>query len=303
MNEQAQAEQFTRQVDNFLAANNLIQAPGYANEDWPEIDRSELDVVQALATADFSAESQVRQTLKQKLLNAPIGEKERLMNTPIYQRSFVRLVVAGILIAFMIFALSPLGATMAQNLIETVRSWQLGENTTAVSVEGDFEAIQAEDGSTIIQPAPESPDIVEEAAPRLAGDNGRQVYLDPAISLEAAQERVDFTIRQPTFVPEGYEFHGVVFINADQVSLEYFNEPEMRLFGLLQTAVGSGKDGAQVTFTSDVITQDVLVNGHEALWTSSGDEGLLIWEADGVNYQLVGLGNLELALQIAESVQ
>jgi hypothetical protein len=45
------------------------------------------------------------------------------------------------------------------------------------------------------------------------------------------------------------------------------------------------------------------VNGQEALWTQAGDEGLLVWEAGGVNYQLVGLSDLELALRVAESIR
>ena len=298
MNEEAQAEQFTQAVDNILH-----QAPGLESETGPARYRRELDVVQALAAADFSPESQVRHTLKNKLLNSPTGKKEHIMNTPIYQRSFVRLAAAALIIAFLLLAVSPYGATMAQSLIQIVNSWQVGENTTAVSIEGDFEAVAVEDGSTVIQPAPESSGMLEEDAAISVAEQHRQVTLDPPISLERAQRLVDFTILQPTFVPEGYEFQGVVFMSSRQISLDYFNQPEARLFGLLQTAVGGDNAGVQISFSSEVIVENVTVDGHEALWTSSGDEGLLVWEADGVNYQLVGLGNLELALQIAESIQ
>ena len=298
MSNSARTEQFAQDLENILH-----QAPGMELEERSATYRRELDVVQALAAADFSPESQVRQSLKRKLLNTHTGKKERLMNTPIYQRSFVRLAVAAVIIAFLLLAVSPLGSTLAQSLVQIVKSWQVGENTTAVSVEGDFEAIQAEDGTTIIQPPSESSEIFEEDAAVPEAEHNRQVTLDPTISFERAQGLVNFTLLQPTFIPEGYAFQGVVFISSRQVSLEYFNEPEVRLMGLLQTAVGGDNDDVQVTFSSDVIVENVIVNGHEALWTSSGDEGLLVWEADDVNYQLVGLGNLELALQVAESLQ
>ncbi len=60
---------------------------------------------------------------------------------------------------------------------------------------------------------------------------------------------------------------------------------------------------AQVTFTSDMEVKDVEVDGIKALWAQAGDEGMLIWEANGVSYQLNGVSELELALQIAESIR
>jgi hypothetical protein len=52
-----------------------------------------------------------------------------------------------------------------------------------------------------------------------------------------------------------------------------------------------------------MVVIDTEVTGHKALWTQADDEGLLVWEADGVNYQLVGLSDLEVALRVAESLQ
>jgi hypothetical protein len=73
--------------------------------------------------------------------------------------------------------------------------------------------------------------------------------------------------------------------------------------GLLQTAVGGTNNDVQVTFSGDMVVIDTEVTGHKALWTQADDEGLLVWEADGVNYQLVGLSDLEVALRVAESLQ
>jgi hypothetical protein len=95
----------------------------------------------------------------------------------------------------------------------------------------------------------------------------------------------------------------VVWINEGQASVEYINESEFGFFGLLQTAVGGENGDVQVSFTSDVEVTDVTVNGRDAIWADAGEEGSLIWEAEGVTYQLNGLGDLDLALRIAESVQ
>jgi hypothetical protein len=285
MNEQTQAEQFTHEIDNLLNPKTAANAPGIPTN-------PELDVAQMLAAADFSAESQVRQSLKQKLLNPPNGEKERLMNTPLTQRPYIRLALAGLLIAFFLLAVSPFGATLAQSLVNVVKSWQVGENTTAVSVEGDFEAVKGEDGSTIIQAAPEAPEPIEEIS------EGQE-----PVAFDNAQGNLAFTLRQPTFIPDGFVPQGVVWINEGQASVEYINESEFGFFGLLQTAVGGENGDVQVSFTSDVDVTDVTVNGRDAIWADAGEEGSLIWEAEGVTYQLNGLGDLDLALRIAESVQ
>ena len=299
MNKQRQAEQFTQDIDNILH-----QVPLVESEKWSETYRRDLEIVQALTAADFSADSLVQQTLKQKLRDAHFGQKEHLiMNSQIFSRSFIRLAVAGIVIAFLILAISPLGASLAQSLIQTVRSWQLGENTTAVSVDNNFEAILDENGETVILPASESSPDSEEIAPDQATEQQRHITLDPTLPFDRAQSRLTFTLRQPTFIPEGYEFQGVVVSHSGRASLDYVNMSESRLMGLLQTAVGEGNGQVQVTFSSDIVAVDTAVNGHEALWTQADDEGLLVWEADGVNYQLVGLSDLELARRVAESIR
>lgn len=307
MNEKKEAEQFLQDVDDILRQ----VSPG-ENSQWPEAHHREMQIVQALASADFSADSRVRQTLKQKLRQAPHGQKEFLMNTRLFQRSVGRIAVAAVVVVFLILALSPLGASLAQSLVQIVQDWQVGENTTAVSVDGDFEAVPDEDGEIVILPAPESAPDLEEM-PEIAGEGEdiqeeeiqeeRQITLDPTISFDEAQTEVSFALRQPGFVPEGYEFQGVVLIHPGQVSLDYMNLADVRLMGLLQTAVGGSNGKVQVTFSSDTEVVETTVNGQEALWALDGDEGLLVWEADGINYQLMGLSDLELALQVAESLE
>lgn len=299
MNKQRQAEQFTQEIDNILH-----QVPPLEIKRDLETHRRDLEIVQALIASDFSADSQVQQTLKQKLRSAQFGQKEHLiMNSQIFSRSFGRLAIAGLLIAFLILAISPLGAILAQSLIQTVQRWQLGENTRVVSVDGDFEAIPDENGETVILPALETSPDSEEIPPDQEAEQQRHITLDPTLPFEQAQAEVTFTLRQPTFIPEGYEFQGVVVGHSGQASLDYIHRSENRLMGLLQTAVGGANGQVQLTFSSDMVAIDTVVNGQEALWTQAGDEGLLVWEASGVNYQLVGLSDLELALRVAESIR
>ncbi len=299
MNKQRQAEQFTQEIDNILH-----QVPPLEIKRDLETHRRDLEIVQALIASDFSADSQVQQTLKQKLRSAQFGQKEHLiMNSQIFSRSFGRLAIAGLLIAFLILTISPLGAILAQSLIQTVQRWQLGENTRVVSVDGDFEAIPDENGETVILPALETSPDSEEIPPDQEAEQQRHITLDPTLPFEQAQAEVTFTLRQPTFIPEGYEFQGVVVGHSGQASLDYIHRSENRLMGLLQTAVGGANGQVQLTFSSDMVAIDTVVNGQEALWTQAGDEGLLVWEASGVNYQLVGLSDLELALRVAESIR
>jgi hypothetical protein len=301
MNKQKQAEQFTQDIDSILHQASLT-----TNEQRSETYHQDLEIVQALTTADFSADSQVRQTLKQKLRHAYFGQKEyTIMNSKTFPKSFVRLALVGLAIAFLTLAISPLGAGLTQSLVQIVQSWQLGENTTAVRVDNDFEAVQNENGETVISAGPESVIDSKEIAPEqeTEAEQQRHITLDPTIGLDRAQARVTFTLRQPAFVPEGYEFQGVVSIHSGQASLEYVNWSDNRLMGLLQTAVGGTNNDVQVTFSGDMVVIDTEVTGHKALWTQADDEGLLVWEADGVNYQLVGLSDLEVALRVAESLQ
>lgn len=300
MNNNPEIEQFTQDVERTLHHG----LPG-GSDNWSESRRREMEIVYSLAGADFSSESLVRQTLKRRLLATRFEKNGQLIKSRIPQSMIFRFSIAVLLTILLILASTPLGKTVAQTLIETVQTWRFGEHTTAVNVEGDFEAIPDANGDTIILPAEESPAVQDEIEPEVEVESsqGRYITLDPAVPFERAQGLVTFTLRQPAFTPDGYEFQGVVLSRPGQASLEYFNWSENRLMGLMQTEVGDSEDDVQVTFTSDMLVEDVTMGGVKALWTQDGDEGLLIWEADGVSYQLAGLSDVEFALQVAESIR
>jgi len=289
-------EQFLQDVDNILH-----YAPPAESEQRPETYCREMEIVHALAAADFSAESQVRQTLKRKLLSSK--GKEPFMDPYVSRRTLLRLTLVGVILILILLTTSPLGASLAQTIVNITQTWYMGEGTTAVSVEGDFVAVPDENGETIIQPAPEGEleslpfeELIEEEPPAL-GTN---------LPFERATEMVSFKLLQPTFIPEGYVFQGATVSNAEKAQMDYLKFSDIGLIGLGQTVVGGINGDVQVTFTSDMTPVEVQVNGHDGLWIAAMDGfGMLIWEADGINYQLqlMGVGDLELALRIAESLR
>ena len=291
-------DRFTRAVDTALSRTSPT-----GGAERSENEGGELEIIQALAAADFSPDSRIRHSLKRRLLEPTPTRKAAVNHRSTRAKRLGRPALAAALIALLVLAASPLGATLARSLVQILDNRQVGENTTAVSVEGDFEAVQDEAGNTVILP-PTGLEIPGEvpAETGLETDQTRHLTLDPTIPFDQAQEMVKFNLRMPAFVPEGYRFIGVVVIRTEQVSLEFVNLDTNRLIGLLQTAVGEADGKVQVTYTSDMLVVDTLVDGHAALWTQAGDEGLLLWEANGVNYQLVGVADLETALQIAESL-
>ena len=288
-------EQFLQDVDNILH-----YAPPAESEHWSETYRRDMEIVHALVAADFSAESQVRQTLKRKLLNSK--GKELFMDPFVPRRTLLRLTLAGVILTLILLAASPLGASLAQTIVNITQTWRMGEGTTAVSVEGDFVAVPDENGETVIQPAPEGEleeptleDFIEVEQPAL-GTN---------LPFEQAAELVSFKLLQPTFIPDGYEFQGVTVSNVEKAQMDYLQFSDIGLIGLGQTVVGDINGDVQVAFTSDMVSVEVQVNGQDGLWIAAMDGfGLLMWEADGINYQLqlMGVGDLELALRIAESL-
>jgi len=288
--------QFSQDIDN------IIRHDPAAREAQTETNQRDIHIIHALAAVDFSRESRVRQNLRQKLLTK---EKEPIMNSLAPRKPLLRLTIIGMILALFLFAASPMGVTLAQSIVNIVQTWRLGDGSTAVSVEGDFVAVPDENGDTIIQPAPAG-GLEEPSLEGLA--EGETPALDTNVSYEQAAELVSFKLLQPNsnFIPDGYEFQGVTVSNAESAQMDYIKFEDIGLIGLGQTVVEGINGDIQVTFTSDMTTAEVHVRGQDGLWVSTEDGfGMLIWEANGINYQLqlMGVGSLELALQIAESLE
>jgi len=259
-----------------------------------------MNIEQLLINTDFSGDSQVRKSLKTKLLNESIkGKKVFFMKTNILQQRGTQLTVTLVAIMLIALLVTPQGVSFAQGVVHILQTWVLGDTTTAVRVEGDFIAVPDENGETIIQAAPDEipEEIFEEGEPALAEN----------ISFETAQELVVFQILRPGFIPEGYESQGVNVANTESIQMDYMMLNEVGLIGLTETVSGGINGNAQVSFSSDIEPVEVQVNNTQGLWiANTGDFGLLVWESEGVSYQLQIIGdiaNIETALQIAESLK
>lgn len=135
-------------------------------------------------------------------------------------------------------------------------------------------------------------------------DEGPHISLDPGIPFEAAQDATKFHLLFPSYVPEGFDFHGASLISSQEAALNFLrSEPMPRLAVFVQTVVGATSKFS--IFMASQNSQNVLVNSVDALWTYDpvGNEALLEWTDNGVRYRLVGIIDLEEALKIAESLE
>jgi len=198
---------------------------------------------------------------------------------------------------------------VAQSIVNILRTWTLGNASTAVQVEGDFTVTSNESDEIVIQSATDK--NLDEINPEDFVDES-QSPLEASLSFEDAANIVNFHIVQPAFIPEGYESQGVIVVNEEKIQMDYMKTTEIGLVGLTQTLVDGINGPIQLTFSDDIVPVDVQINGNDGLWitdpnvTDMNAFGILIWDDDGVNYQLQLMGsesNLETALKIAASIQ
>lgn len=158
--------------------------------------------------------------------------------------------------------------------------------------------------NTVTPPIPNSTSTPERSMETKPDDGPKIVLDDPGIPFNQAQSAIDFHLLFPTYFPETFEFLGVSVMNKYEVALNYLQtDPNQRLAVLVQTVVGTNSQFNVVMETQNA--QIVITNGTEAIWIydPNGDEGLLDWTLDDIRYRLVGITDLEEALQIAESLE
>ena len=135
-------------------------------------------------------------------------------------------------------------------------------------------------------------------------DDGPKIILDPGVPFETAQDATDFQLLSPVYFPQRFEFYGVSLLSRQEAAMNYLqSEPAPRLAVLVQTVVGANSEFNIFMDTQNA--QTVMVNGVEAIWIydAVSNEGLLDWTTNGIRYRLVGIIDLEEALQIAESLE
>jgi len=94
-----------------------------------------------------------------------------------------------------------------------------------------------------------------------------------------AQQRVDFPIREPAYLPPGFRLEGVQVPNASSVSLGYRRETEERgieLIYLLQSSL-AGRTDRYAEYPGEI--RGIELQGRRAVWgTNKRRMDVLIWE-------------------------
>lgn len=128
-------------------------------------------------------------------------------------------------------------------------------------------------------------------------------------SLEEAQALVNFHIRVPSILPEGYSLREIKLPPAElpPSAILFYSGPEhdiiivQTLNGLLHGDAPNVAIGIATTFVTDGELESVEFDGHSAVWA---DETILIWESEGISYQVGGLDiDIQQAINIARSLQ
>jgi hypothetical protein len=345
------AEQFARDVDRLLAGQPVA-------ESTDDADRADLALVDLLSRAHFVPDPRFESHLRGNLLRQ-LYEKEAKTVSPIKVfRSLARsALVAGLSAALVLgvaLAVSPDVRAAAQGWL--ARFIEVDSPEELLSVRKERPALPgAETGAgagIVPEPAGEGPTL--QAATSLDGDSDEIMPLGPEansqappvpvpgmqpsrelLSLEEAQANVDFEIRVPAALPEGYSFLGVaprpespgdlpdigIEPPADLPKIE---PPQMAML-LFGNAAGDLLTLAEVRRASPAPVevplpagrgslQEVTVNGQEAQyiegmwtadgWTSSGHHQLHWQDTEGITYDLISrtLG-LEELLPVAESIE
>lgn len=311
MNKQDWADRFSCDVDRLLAEAG--------RSDWeptPTEYRQALDMARTLATADWSAESRVRGTLRRRLLDKiearGVGslQKENSMRT-IFGRQHPVLSLAALgLVALLVIALAWPGALIAaaQGIGNVVQSLMVGQYTSIHQVAPDQSAPADEPPATPVVEQRDDLWIVRTATGNYGGNvlPGHEVAVRSVPTLDEAQAGAPFTLRQPEYLPAGYAFREAMLTPSDWVLL-FYDGPGGEVV-LVQMPIGviSSSDSEVVASAVGTLTDSPIVsatlNGRLAGWVV--EENTLMWEADGISYELGGKGlSLDEATRIAESLK
>lgn len=295
-------DRFSGDVDDLLRHGSLSKSAEAASTEYAEM----LALAEMLSSTDFSHQSQVRQTLRRRLLTKPSPREgwrltERLsMVTQLQKRSIALALPAVILVALMIVALVwPSVVTAAvQSAVSFAQRLWVGEHTFVEPIEPE-EITITEDGRLTMLGR-----IVDES-----GETAGQIAFEEAGSFEievrsfnsiaAAQAAAPFTLRQPIYLPEGYSFSKASVWGNLHVNFHYAGPDGDLLY--IQRPVGEGPDqSVSIGLPEDYVIETIQVNGQDATWS----EHVLLWEVDGFSYLLSSpdLNQLD-AVRFAESLE
>ena len=316
MTEDERVRRFQADVDQIL---NTGQAPPV--EDGDGAYGETLATAARLAQADFSVESQVRESLRRE-----IGQRSAIdhrMN-PLSWLSGLRAPriyllgpTAAVLVMLVIMLAWPGAVAAAAETIERfVRQLVLDESTTVrqidddetgLGLEGtglglDDDSIIFEDGGAVIWVERTTIHEGADLPPDWSLVSESEIFPD----VLTAREHLDFPLREPAELPDGYSL-AQVRVTPTGWALSRYSGPEgpILIAHVPQGASAILDSGRLVSTTVEILTdcpiEEVTVNGRTAAWV---DGQSLSWVEDGVAYTLSGAKlTLAEAVRIAESMR
>jgi hypothetical protein len=312
MTEDRQARRFQEELDEVLDA--AVPAP---DRDFSEeTDREMLEIAARLASTDFSAESHVRESLREEVVQRSSSVRRMAMFAwfgRIWGSGSLVLgpATAALVMLVVMIAWPGAVAAAADGIEQFVRRLVLDETTSVrqatdadrVSIPGlDRGDPVTEEGRAVIWVARTTVRELD-GSETFPGD-GRETktYTDPKL----AQEDLEFRLRLPAELPEGYSL-ARIRLTPTGWALSHYEGPggQLILAHVPRDAPDPGDAEAGFGTTVEVLTDDPItaatVNGAPAAWIEGQS---LSWVDDGVTYTLGG-GQLTLAeaVRVAESLR
>lgn len=332
MSDRDWADRFSRDVDGLLCETGRMES-----EQLPGAYRQTVDLARTLAATDFSSESQVRQSLRRRLLeriNVPQGWQQKTVRAlrSLFEPRNPALRAAALIISgfFVVMLVWPgASATLAQSIRVSVQQLVLGQHTTVTQTTSPTALATESDGQRMavtvqpisatpmassslgsVQTEPEAAHeenlcIIHTAIGRFGFNvpSGRDAVARRFGTFEEAQEAAPFSLRNPGYLPAGYALREAL-IAPDGSAFLFFDSPDSDII-LVQILVEGGSGQGGDTTVVEILTsgsiEPVMLNGQPAGWIEGHG---LMWEAGGVSYT-VGGGKLDLdeAIRIAESLE
>jgi len=316
MNEQDLADRFNRDVDSLLNEARRTDSEPITTEY-----RQALDLARTLVTTDFSAESQVRQSLRRRLLNG-IGKaeerqrrKEYIMRTLFWQRHPAVTLAAVVLAALLIVAFTWPGTltAVAEGIENFVQSLRLGPYTSVHQVSPELVAAHPTKAPPVTPEVKQRSDgwTIRTAIGNFGGNvlPGHDAVVHRFSTLDEAQAATSSSLHQPGYLPAGYVLREAMVAPGDSTFL-FYDGLEGDII-LVQTpvydrveeqsdnhAVGTS---VMIGTLTDKPIEEVTLNGQPAGWVEGHS---LTWEADGLSFTLGGANlSLDEATRIAESLE
>ena len=240
--------------------------------------------------------------LKARLRTLSTEKKEKPMQTQYRNNQFIRLLTyaaaAAVMLVVLTLTVPPLRA-LAQEVLDSLFNRAPADNLV-------FETPIVVD----LRPTPVS----------------QAVYATPG-TLAEVQAQVDFTIKSPAYLPEGYEFYSASVDGPGLVTLSYvrdgymLNISQSRVTDAREFEVGATADvqvveitGVSAEYVEGFWVADMESTGDQVeiqgrIWNGAGNYQQMRWQQDGIVYwthSAIGSGTdlpLDEWIAVAESLQ